>query len=76
MTKGLYVDLYNLITDNIGDYEDKMGEMLDLITMCNDCPSTEEFQGYALLAAKYHEKIKSLKRVLDQFEAEVEEPEK
>ena len=74
MTKELYVDLCNLISDDIGDLEDKRDAAINTMAMNRGNWEHPLFQEEARTAAECHAEMRRLKGILDRFEAEVEDP--
>lgn len=74
MTRELYVDLYNLITDSIGDQEEQIEGYLDKMVTIADNPRCQLFEEAARKASMGHKKRKQLQDILERFESEVEDP--
>jgi len=76
MSKQLYVELYNLITDTIGEHESKLEQFLKGLDELEPNDPVEETMFCVERIKKHRAKIKEYEKLLEAFEEEVKEPNK
>ncbi len=74
MTKELYVDIYNLITDSISEKEEQRDKALDVMVLNRGNRGADVFKDNAEQAIECHRKMQELNRLLDRFDNEIDEP--
>lgn len=74
MTKDLYVDIYNLITDDIEAEKDRKEDLIKIIIDLSECQTDISFQTALKNLKKSEAKILRLEILLENFTNEIQEP--
>ncbi|EXG87805.1 hypothetical protein K413DRAFT_4706 [Clostridium sp. ASBs410] len=74
MTKDLYVDIYNLITDDIEAEKDRKEDLIKIIIDLSECQTDISFQTALKKLKKTEAKILRLEILLENFTNEIQEP--
>ena len=74
MTKNLYVDIYNLITNNIETKKNRKEDLVKVIIDLSECQKDVAFQTALNNLKKVESELSQLEILMENFTNEIQEP--